>query len=130
MELFTKFFIIQYEIFTKKIEEHIPPIHQHWNLPILHFEILSLINWNFFPSLKPTGFFFQFKHDFFKSFWAKVKYFDGPCLTIYSLSTIYSYITSYYSHCYESKRWKTWKIHRCLLWYEILNYPNWDFWFC
>ena len=45
---------------------------------------------DFFPSLKPTGYFFQFKLDFFSSFWARVKYFDGPCWTIFcSLSTIY-----------------------------------------
>ena len=36
--------------------------------------------------------FFQVQTDFFSSFMARVKYFDGPCLTIYSLSTIYRYI--------------------------------------
>jgi hypothetical protein len=46
---------------------------------------------DFFPSLKPTGYFFQFKLIFFSSFMARVKYFDGLYLTIYSLSTIYSF---------------------------------------
>ena len=67
----------------------------------------------FFPSLKPTGYFFHFKLDVFSSFWARVKYFDGSCLTIYSNSTIYRDIHYqfwvwwiHYSHCCESKRWK------------------------
>ena len=46
-----------------------------------------------------TGFFFPVWNQldifsssnwFFLSFMARVKYFDGPCLTIYSLSTIYT----------------------------------------
>ena len=74
-----------------------PPIYLNWLFPILQFEI----NWIFFPV----------QTDFFSSFMARVKYFDGPCLTIYSLSTIYRDIHYqflvwwiHYSHCYESKR--------------------------
>ena len=68
-----------------------------------------------------TGFFSQFETNwiFFpvQSFWHKVEYFDGPCLTIYSLSTIYRDIHYqflvrwiHYSHCCESKIWKPGKI--------------------
>ena len=78
------------------------------NSPVWNIEFDEL---DFFPSLKPTEYFFQFKLDFFSSFWARVKYFDGPCLTIYSLSTIYRDIHYqflvwwiHYSHCYEFKR--------------------------
>ena len=56
------------------------------NFPVLNIKFDEL---DFFSSLKPTGKFFQFKLIFFSSFMARVKYFVGPCLTIYSLSTIY-----------------------------------------
>ena len=104
---------------------------------ILQFEISSLMNWIFFLVWKQTGYFYQFKLDFFPSFWARVKYFDGPCLTIYSLFTIYRDIHYqllvwwiHYTHCCESKKWKPGKFHLCLLWNDIFNYPNWDFGFC
>ena len=61
------------------------------------------LNWVFFPVWNQL--------DIFASFMARVKYFDGPCLTINSLSTIYRDIHYqfpvwwiHYSHCYESKR--------------------------
>ena len=78
------------------------------NSPVWNIKFDEL---DFFPSLKLTGIFFQFNLIFFSSFMARVKYFDGPCLTIYSLSTIYRDIHYqflvwwiHYSHCYESKR--------------------------
>ena len=90
------------------------------------------MNWIFFLVWKQTGYFYQFKLDFFPSFWARVKYFDGPCLTIYSLFTIYRDIHYqllvwwiHYTHCCESKKWKPGKFHLCSLWNDILNYPNW-----
>ena len=63
---------------------------------ILQFEISSLMNWFFFLVWKQTGYFYQFKLVFFSSFWASVKYFDEPCLTIYSQFTDI-YITSFWS---------------------------------
>ena len=61
-------------------------------------EILQFDELDFFLVWKQTGYFYQFKLDFFSSFWARVKYFDGPCLTIYSLFTIYRDInTSFWS---------------------------------
>ena len=90
---------------------HYPPIYLNWIFPILQFINIEFDELDSFPSLKPTGYFFQFKLIFFSSFMARVKYFDGPCLTIYSLSTIYRDIHYqflvwwiHYSHCYESKR--------------------------
>ena len=78
------------------------------NFDILQFEISSLMNWFFFLVWKQTGYFYQFKLYFFPSFWARVKYFDGPCITIYSLFTIYRDIHYqflvwwiHYSQCYE-----------------------------
>ena len=75
------------------------------NSPVRNIQFDEL---DFFPSLKPTGYFFQFKLISFSSFMARVKYFDGPCLTIYSLSTIYRDIHYqflvwwiHYSHCYK-----------------------------
>ena len=50
------------------------------NPPVWNIEFDEM---DFFPSLKPTGYFFQFKLDFFQ-----VSGLAGPCLTIYSLSTI------------------------------------------
>ena len=104
---------------------------------ILQFEISSLMNWVFFLVWKQTGYFYQFKLGFFPSFWARVKYFDGPCLTIYSLFTIHRDIHYqllvwwiHYTHCCESKKWKPGKFHLCSLWNDIFNYPNWDFRFC
>ena len=104
---------------------------------ILQFEISSLMNWIFFLVWKQTGYFYQFKLDFFPSSWARVKYFDGPCITIYSLFTIYRDIHYqllvwwiHYTHCCESKKWKPGKFHLCSLWNDIFNYPNWDFGFC
>ena len=104
---------------------------------ILQFEISSLMNWVFFLVWKQTGYFYQFKLDFFPSSWARVKYFDGPCLTIYSLFTIHRDIHYqllvwwiHYTHCCESKKWKPAKFHLCTLWNDIFNYPNWDFGFC
>ena len=46
-----------------------PPIYLNWNFPILQFKIASLMNWIFFPSLKPTGYFFQIKLIFFQVSW-------------------------------------------------------------
>ena len=61
------------------------------------------LNWIFFPVWNQLV--------IFASFMARVKYFDGPCLTINSLSTIYRDIHYQfpvwwiqYSHCYESIR--------------------------
>ena len=70
----------------KRFSPHLSAVNFS-NSPV--WKISSLMNWIFFPSLKSTGYFFQFKLVFFSSFWARVKYFDGTCLTIYSLSTIY-----------------------------------------
>ena len=107
------------------------------NFDILQFEISSLMNWIFFLVWKQTGYFYQFKLYFFPSFWARVKYFDGPCSTIHSLFTIYRDIHYqllvwwiHYTHCCESKKWKPGKFHLCSLWNDIFNYPNWDFGFC
>ena len=104
---------------------------------ILQFEISSLMNWIFFLVWKQTGYFYQFKLYFFPSFWARVKYFDGPCSTIYSLFTIYRDIHYqllvwwiHYTHCCESKKLKPGKFYLCSLWNNIFNYPNWDFGFC
>ena len=105
---------------------------------ILQFEISSLMNWVFFLVWKQTGYFYQFKLGFFPSFWARVKYFDGPCLTIYSLFTIYRDIHYqllvwwiHYTHCCEWKKWKPGKFQsEQTLWNDIFNYPNWDFRFC
>ena len=68
----------------------IPPIYLNSIFSILQFEISSLINWvkknrvqtqvDFFPV--QTWFFFS-------SFWARVKCFDGLCLTIYPPSTLH-----------------------------------------
>ena len=95
---------------------------------ILQFEISSLMNWIFFLVWKQTGYFYQFKLDFFPSSWARVKYFDGPCITIYSLFTIYRDIHYqllvwwiHYTHCCESKKWKPGKFHLCSLWNDIFN---------
>ena len=104
---------------------------------ILQFEISSLMNWIFFLVWKQTGYFYQFKLYFFPSFWARVKYFDVPCSTIYSLSTIYRdkhyqllVWWIHYTHCCESKKLKPGKFYLCSLWNNIFNYPNWDFGFC
>ena len=95
---------------------------------ILQFEISSLMNWVFFLVWKQTGYFYQFKLGFFPSFWARVKYFDGPCLTIYSLFTIHRDIHYqllvwwiHYTHCCESKKWKPGKFHLCSLWNDIMK---------
>ena len=102
------------------------------------FDILQFDELGFFPSLKTnwillpvqTGFFFP-------SFWARVKYFDGHCLPIYSIFTIYWDIHYqflvwwiHYTHCCKSKKWKPGKFHLCSLWNDIFNYPNWNFGFC
>ena len=71
--------VVKFAAFLHQTKDLFPPIYLHWKFDEL----------DFFPSLKPTGYFFQFKLIFFSSFMARVKYFDGPCLTIYSLSTIY-----------------------------------------
>ena len=123
-----------------KILRPLPPIYLHWvfwkvwNSPVWNIQFDEL---NFFPSLKQTGYFYQFKLYFFPSFWARVKYFDGPCSTIYSLFTIYRDIHYqllvwwiHYTHCCESKKLKPGKFYLCSLWNNIFNYPNWDFWFC
>ena len=41
------------------------PIYLHWDFDILQFEISSLMNWIFFLVWKQTGYFYQFKQDFF-----------------------------------------------------------------
>ena len=98
---------------------------------ILQFEISSLMNWFFFLVWKQTGYFYHFKLEFFPSFWARVKYFDEPCLTIYSLFTIYrdkhyQFLVwwIHYTYCCESKKLKPGKFHLCSLWNDIFNYPN------
>ena len=64
---------------------------------ILQFEISSLMNWIFFLVWKQTGYFYQFKLYFFPSFWARVKYFDGPAqLFIPFLQFTEIYITSFW----------------------------------
>ena len=108
---------------------------------ILQFEISSLMNWIFFLVWKQTGYFYQFKLYFFPSFWARVKYFDVPCSTIYSLSTIYRdkhyqllVWWIHYTHCCESKKLKPGKFY--LFHFEIiflttltgiLDFANWLF---
>ena len=116
------------------------PIYLHcdvrnfWHSPVWNIQFDEL---DFFLVWKQTGYFYQFKLDFFSSFWARVKYFDGPCFTIYSLFTIYRDIQYQllvwwinYTHCCESKKWKPWKFHICSLWNDIFNSPNWYFGFC
>ena len=110
---------------------NIPHIYLNWNFPILQFEISSLMNWIYFPLWNQLYISSSTNLVFFSSFWARIKYFDGPCLTIYPLSTIYRDIHYqfpiwwiHYSHCCESKRWKPWKISSLfyLIWH--FNYPN------
>ena len=122
------------------VNMHIPPIYLHWdfrkfgNPPVWNIQFHEL---DFFPSLKTNCIFLPVQTGFFPSFWSRVKYFDGPCLTIYSLFTIYR-DTHYQflvwwihcTHCCESKKWKPEKFHLCSLWNNIFNYPNWDFGFC
>ena len=63
---------------------------------ILQFEISSLMNCIFFLVWKQTGYFYQLKMDIFTSFWARVKYFDGPCQSfIPFLQFTEIYITSF-----------------------------------
>ena len=70
-----------------------PSIYLHWEFskfwhsPVwnIQFDELDF----FFLVWKQSGYFYQFKLIFSSSFWTRVKYFDGPCLTIYSLFTIY-----------------------------------------
>ena len=104
---------------------------------ILDFANLIFQTGIFFLVWKQTGYFYQFKLYFFPSFWARVKYFDVPCSTIYSLSTIYRdkhyqllVWWIHYTHCCESKKLKPGKFCLCSLWNNIFNYPNWDFGFC
>ena len=117
-----------------------PPIYLHWDFwnfwysPVWNIQFDEL---GFFPSLKTNWIFLPVQTGFFPSFWARVKYFDGPCLTIYSLFTIHRDIHYqllvwwiHYTHCCESKKWKPGKFHLCSLWNDIFNYPNWDFRFC
>ena len=63
-----------------------PPIYLSW---IFQYSSLKYRVWRiwFFPSFNPTGYFFSSNWFFFSSFMARVEYFDGPCLTIYSLQT-------------------------------------------
>ena len=82
------------------------------NFDILQFEISSLMNWIFFLVWKQTGYFYQFKLYFFPSFWARVKYFDGPCSTIYPFFTIYRDI---------HYQLLVWWIH-----YTTVNQRNWN----
>ena len=49
------------------------------------------MNWDFFLVWKQTGYFYQFKLIFFPSFWARAKYFDGPCLTIFPFYNLKRY---------------------------------------
>ena len=127
---------------------------RNWNLGnsiFVHFEITFLTTLTgildfanlifqtgiFFLVWKQTGYFYQFKLYFFPSFWARVKYFDGPCSTIPSLFTIYRDIHYqllvwwiHYTHCCKPKKLKPGKFYLCSLWNNIFNYPNWDFGFC
>ena len=52
--------ISKYLLQTLEYMYYLPPIYLHLIFPILQFEISSLINWIFFPSLKQTGFFSKF----------------------------------------------------------------------
>ena len=90
------------------------------------------MNCIFFLVWKQTGYFYQFKMDIFTSFWARVKYFDGPCLIIHSFFTIYRDIHyqllvwwSHYNHCCKSKKWKPGIFQLCSLWNDIFNISNW-----
>ena len=87
------------------------------------FSSLKYLVWwtGFFSQFETNWIFFPVQTWFFPSFWARVKYFDGPCLTIYSLSTNHSIVLVYityqflvwwihYIHRCESKRWKPGKI--------------------
>ena len=96
---------------------------------ILQFENPSMINCIFFLVWKQTGYFYQFKQGFFPSFWTRVKYFNGPCLTIYFLFIIHRDIHYqllvwwiHYTHCCESKKWKPGKFHLCSTW--IMDFAN------
>ena len=80
---------------------HFPPINLHWDFrnfwysPVWNAQFDEL---DFFPSLKTNWIFLPVQTGFFPSFWASVKYFNGPCLTIYSLSQFTKiYITSFWS---------------------------------
>ena len=114
-----------------------PPIYLHSIFPILQLKISSLINWGKNQVQNQLDIFSSSNLIFFSSFWARIKYFEGPCLTISPLFTIYRDIHYqflvwwiHYTHCCESKKWKPGKFHLCSLWNDIFNYPNWDFWFC
>ena len=63
-----------------------PPIYLSW---IFQYSSLKYRVWRiwFFPSFNPTGYFFSSNWFFFQVSMARVEYFDGPCLTIYSLQT-------------------------------------------
>ena len=98
----------------------------NWHYPLSiwtgFFQFSSMKYWVwrtgfFFPVWNQLDIFSSSNLIVFSSFWARVKYFEGPCLTIYSLSTIYRDIHYqflvwwiHYSHCCESKRWKPGKI--------------------
>ena len=96
---------------------------------ILQFDISSLKNWVFFLVWKQTGYFYQFNLDLFSGFWARIKYFVEPCLTFFSLFTIYRdkhfqllvLWTPTAVHCCESKKWTPGKFHLCSLWNDIFN---------
>ena len=118
-----------------------PPFYLHWDFRKFWHSTVWNIQFDelaFFPSLKTNWIFLPVQTDLFSSsFWARVKYFDRPCLTIHSLFKIYRDIHYqllvwwiHYTHCCESKKWKLGKFHPCSLWNDIFNYPNWDFGFC
>ena len=99
-----------------------------WLSPVWNIQFDEL---NFFLSLNKVDIFTSSNWFFFSSFWARVKYFDGHCLTIYSVFTIYRDIhyqllvwwIHYTQYC-ESNKWKSGKFHLCSFWNDIFNYSN------
>ena len=95
------------------------------------------MNWDFFLVWKQTGYFYQYKLIFFPSFWARAKYFDWPCLTIFPFYSLKRYTLPTFGlggftipTAVNLKKWKPGKFHLCSFWNNIFNYPNWDFGFC
>ena len=105
---------------------------------ILQFKIYSLMNWDFFLVWKQTGYFYQFKLIFFPSFWARAKYFDGPCLTIFPFYNLKRYtlpafglVDSLYPLLWIKRNenlGNSISVHFGITLLTI--YPIWDFGFC
>ena len=70
------------------VQKNSNPIYLNWNFPILQHEISSLMNW-IFSQFETNWIFLPVQTGFFSSFTARVKHFDGRCLTLYSHFTMY-----------------------------------------